>query len=74
MHTIVCCPSAMFDLTKRALFKHYTTLCEHCMDSAVTFIALRNLNTTTRTDNLSPCLLVVASSRTVQLVVSRYTD
>jgi len=59
MHTIVCCLSAVVDLTKLALFKHYATLCKHSTDSAITFTALRNVNTTTRTDNLSPCLLVV---------------
>jgi len=66
----------MVDLTKRALFKHYTTLCKHFTDSAITFTALRNVNTTTRTDKRSPCLLVVdwIRSRTVQPVVSRYID
>jgi len=59
MHTIVCCRSAMVDLTKLGLFKHYITLCKHSTDSAITFTALRNVNNTTRTDNLSPCLLVV---------------
>jgi len=76
MHTIVCCRSAMVDLTKLALFKHYTTLCKHSTNSAITFTALRNVNTTTRTDNLSSCLLVVDSvfdPRTVQPVASRYT-
>jgi len=48
----------MVDLTKLALFKHYTTLCNHSTDSAVTFTALRNVDTTTRTDNLSPYLLI----------------
>jgi len=66
----------MVDLTKLALFKHYTTLCTLSTDSAITFTALRNVNTTTRTDNLSPCLLVVdwIRSRTVHPLVSRYTD
>ena len=66
----------MVDFTIPALFKHYTTLFKHSTDSAITFTAFRNLNTTSRTDNLSPCLLVVEwiRSRTVQPVVSRYTD
>ena len=61
----------MVDFTKLALFKHYTTLCKHSTDSAITFTALRNVNTTTPTDNLSPCLLVVdwIRSRIVQPVV-----
>jgi len=49
----------MVDLTKLAMFKHYTTFCKHYTGSAITFTALRNVNTTTRTDNLSPCLPVV---------------
>ena len=70
IHTIVCCRCAMVDLTKRALFNHYTTLCKHSSDSALTFTALRNVNTTKRTDNISHWLLVVDSfrTRTAQLV------
>ena len=49
----------MVDLTNLALFKHYTTLCKHFTDSAITFAALRNVNTKIRTGNISPCLLVV---------------
>ena len=66
----------MVEFTELALFKHYTTLCKHSTDSAIIFTALRNVNTTTRTDNLSPCLLVVDEfdPRTVQPVACRYTD
>ena len=49
----------MVDLTKLALFNHYTTLCKHSTDSAIAFTALRNVNTATCTDNLAVFLLVV---------------
>ena len=39
--------------------EHYTTLCKHYTDSAITFTALSTVNTTISTDNLSPFLLVV---------------
>jgi len=52
----------MVDLTKLALFKHYSTLCKHYTDSAITYTALRNVKTITRNDNLSPCQLVVDSN------------
>jgi len=68
IYITVRCRSAMFDVTKLALFKHYTTLYKHYTVSAITSTALRNIITTTRTDNLSPCLLVVDQSRTVQPV------
>ena len=64
----------MVDLTNLALFKHYTTLCKHSTDSAITFTALSNVNTKTRTDKLSPCLLVVGfEPPTVQPLALRNT-
>jgi len=50
----------MIDLTNLpAESLHHS--CKHSTVSATTFTALRNVNTTTRTDNLSDCLLVVDS-------------
>jgi len=66
MHTIVCCRSVMIDLTNLpAESLHHA--CKLSTDSATTFTALRNVNTTTRTDKLSACLLVVDLIRTYNL-------